>query len=106
MISIQYDPGNYALGLDGHAGAGIPGQDLVCCAVSTLVYTMAANVRRMRCRGWLEEAEIQLLPGKARIRCHPYDHAVGRVAARLEAICLGFRILEKEYPEFVRFTIT
>lgn len=105
MINIRYDKEKFCLELEGHAGAGIPGQDLVCCAASILVYTLAANVRRMRHCGWLEEARICLAPGDARISCSPHERARDRVAARVDAICLGFRMLEKEYPEFVKFTV-
>lgn len=106
MIDISFDKKTLCLQLEGHAGAGVPGQDLICCAASTLVYTMAVNVRRMRLRGWLEEAEIRLNPGNAKIRCNPYPHTAGAVQARLEAICLGFWILGKEYPEFIKYTAT
>jgi len=106
LIDIRYDKKNCCLQLKGHAGAGVPGQDLICCAASTLVYTMAVNVRRMRLRGWLEAAEIRLNPGNARIRCQPNKETAQWVHARMDAICLGFWMLEKEYPEFIKFTVT
>ena len=84
----------------------MPGRDLVCCAASILVYTLAANVRRMQAQGWLKDAQIRLYPGDARIACRPKPDASDRVNTRLDAICLGFWILEKEYPEFVTFTVS
>ena len=105
MIDIRYDKEKLTLELKGHAGAGVPGQDLVCCAASVLVYTLAANVRRMRKLGWLEEAKIRLTPGDARIACSPHGARRECVLSRLDAICMGFRMLEKEYPEFVKFTV-
>lgn len=105
MINICYDKEKFCLEMEGHAGAGIPGQDLVCCAASILVFTLAANVRRMRRHGWLEEARIRLAPGDARIVCMPHQYARDCVVSRMDAICLGFRMLEKEYPEFVKFTV-
>lgn len=105
MITIRYDKKKLCLELEGHAGAGVPGQDLVCCAASILVYTLAANVRRMRSRGWVEEAKIRLTPGDARIICSPYETMRECVTARMDAICLGFWMLEKEYPEFVKVTV-
>ena len=106
MIDIRYDRETFCLRLEGHAGAGVPGQDLICCAASMLVYTMAANVRTMRRQQWLEEAQIHLEPGNARISCLPYTYASDWVAVRMDAICLGFWMLQKEYPEFVSFTVT
>lgn len=105
MIEIQYEPTRYCVSLAGHAGAGIPGQDLVCCAASMLIYTLSANVRAMQKRGWLKKAQIRLSPGDAKVACTPYANARSRVNCRIDAICLGFILLEKEYPDFVRFTI-
>ena len=105
MIEIHYDPRKYSVTLQGHAGAGIPGQDLVCCAASMLVYTLAANVRRMQKSGWMKKTQIRLAPGDAKVVCTPYANARSRVNSRIDAICMGFLLLQKEYPDFVRFTI-
>lgn len=103
MIEIRYDRKRCAMTLKGHAGAGVYGQDLVCCAVSMLVYTLAANLRRMQKNGWLRKAVIRLAPGDAELGCIPHPGECGRVQARIDAICMGFGVLAREYPEFIRF---
>ena len=105
MIEIIYDPGKLQLKLKGHAGAGVPGQDLICCACSMNVYTLAANVRSMQRKGWMEYARLRLTPGDASISCVPKQDAQEQVRSRFEAIMLGFSMLAREYPEFVRFTV-
>lgn len=106
MIDIVYEPEKTRLRLQGHAGAGIPGQDLICCAASVMTYTAAANVRRMRKNGWLKQAGIRLTPGDAEIFCIPFARSRDRVRGRMDAVCLGFGLLAREYPDFVRFRIT
>lgn len=105
MIEICYDPEGLCMTLRGHAGAGVPGQDLICCAASMLTYTLAANVRRMHKRGWLESGRIRLRPGDAEISCVPKKEARDMVVSRVDAICVGFLLLAREYPDFVRFQI-
>lgn len=103
MIEIYYDPRKLYVTLKGHAGAGVPGQDLICCAASAITYTLAANIRRMQKRGWLKKARIRLAPGDAEIICTPCAKAQEAVRCRVEAVCLGFAMLAQEYPEFVCF---
>lgn len=105
MIEICYDPEKLRLTVKGHAGAGVQGQDLICCAVSVMTYTLAANVRRMQRRGWLKKAKIRLAPGDADISCVPAAGARDSVCSRVDAVCLGFLMLAREYPDFVRFQI-
>lgn len=103
MIEIRYEPDHMRMTLKGHAGAGVPGQDLICCAASTMTYTLAANVRRMQKRGWLKKAKIRLSPGDAEIACTPHASVREAVSSRVDAVCLGFAMLAREYPDFVRF---
>lgn len=105
MIEITYEPEKYRLTLQGHAGAGVVGQDLICCAASALTYTAAANVRAMQKKGWLRKAQLRLQPGQGRIRCWPREGMESWVQTRLDALCLGYLMLSREYPDFVRFRL-
>ena len=42
MTRIVYEPGLPAMRFSGHAGAGTKGNDLVCAAVSALMFTLLA----------------------------------------------------------------
>ena len=103
MIEIVFEPKRLSLTLRGHAGAGMPGQDLICCAASILTYTLAANVRQMQKKGWLRSGAIRLSPGDAAIACTPAKLYREQAEARFECLCLGFRLLARDYPEFVSF---
>ena len=69
--------------MSGHAGAGEPGRDIVCAALSILVYALVAS----GAEGRVERGEAELLlPDR--------DVDV--------ALC-GFRLLAESYPEYVSY---
>ena len=47
MIRIHTDEERLCIRAEGHAGAGPKGQDIVCAAVSVLLYAYAAELLRM-----------------------------------------------------------
>ena len=61
MIEIVYDRMRLRLTADGHAGFAEAGQDIVCAAVTILVYTLAAAVGNMDAAGQAIEAGVKLL---------------------------------------------
>ena len=69
--------------MSGHAGAGEPGRDIVCAALSILMYSRVAS----GAEGRVERGEAELLlPDR--------DVDV--------ALC-GFRLLAESYPEYVSY---
>ena len=79
MITIKQDDKH--LYVDGHAGFDELGKDIVCSAVSILVYTAAHY-------GWMESE-----PGHAVVRTTPEAK---------EFAMTGFRMLAEHYPDNVR----
>lgn len=73
--------------LEGHAGTAGYGADLVCAAVSALVYTLEESLRQT---GGLREAVLE--PGYARV--------LGRGPA-VEVVAQGLRLLAACRPEAV-----
>lgn len=83
MTRIEYSPAARRLRLTGHAGAGEPGRDIVCAALSILMYSLMAS----GAEGRVERGEAELLlPDR--------DVDV--------ALC-GFRLLAESYPEYVSY---
>lgn len=106
MIEIVYYRDDHKLTAKGHAKSAEKGKDLVCSAVSILVYTLAGNVQQMcenrnRCR----RPEIKLDEGDAVVSCSPVHgmHAVTTLV--FDAVCNGFEIIAKQYPQFVSYKI-
>ena len=84
MTRVVFDPAAGLLTLRGHAGAGEKGQDLVCAALSVLSETAAAQ------------------PG-AEKREGPGWRVVRADGAALRVLCVGFRLLERDWPDHVRY---
>jgi uncharacterized protein YsxB (DUF464 family) len=92
LIRYKLDASNCRLQVDGHAGAGAPGQDPVCAGASVLVLTLVENVRS------LPGAQIRVQPGSARVACRP-----GRKARHIFRVLeRGFAVLQTLAPEYVK----
>ena len=90
------------LTLDGHAGAGPKGRDIVCAALSALAFTLARVAQKNTAYGtrfdanW-EEATMVL-------RCEPEDEAMRERCRQLfAAFGEGFHLIAEAYPEYVSF---
>ena len=71
MIEIHYYRGYHRITVRGHAGSAEEGKDLVCAAVSALVLTAAANVRRMEDKGCTYSTAVTVDKGDAEIQVNP-----------------------------------
>ena len=102
MIQIVWDMDNYSVTIEGHAGSGEAGHDLVCAGVSTLAYTLAQRI------GGLPEcmsSRAILDPGYAEISCKPIPGREDVVQDAFGTICTGFEMLASDYPEYVTFDV-
>ncbi len=105
MIRVVYHPKYFRVSVRGHARSGEPGRDLVCAAASALAVTMAENVTAMERAGQVRELQVTLRSGLAEVCCVP--RAGHRATARLvmNAVCLGWERLAREYPEFLSYEV-
>ena len=86
MTRVRYDPAAPEMVFSGHAGAGEPGRDPVCAALSILMYTLLSTLPA-------GETERELNDGFCRVR--------GGGRAAYEVIAAGLRLLAAEVPEHV-----
>lgn len=98
--------GTYKLTVTGHAGAEEPGKfDEVCAAVSTLVYTLAQNIKDAKDLGWLRKnPTLKLNEGDASIKAKPVQEKETLVATMFTVITRGLQMIAFNYPDFVKFT--
>lgn len=99
MIRARYDRRAYCLTVEGHAGAGAKGRDLVCAAASALAFTAAACA---------EDGREKFLPavcrgeGRLRVACRPGRRHAAACRRMLDTVFTGFELLANQYPDFVR----
>jgi len=103
MITITYDDNLMLLLVEGHAGCGKKGEDVVCAAVSMLFYTLEANLRKARKQGYAEQLTVHRADGEGAILCEPSEKAPSVVWGEFTSIVTGFRLLARRYPKHVRF---
>ena len=99
MIDIEITRNPMRIHCTGHAtGAGDPGENLVCCAVTTLIYTLdeALYAESINCTDEIEGgyADIILLPRPAKSQ---------DAETIFRTICTGLKCLAEQYPDFISF---
>ena len=107
MIEAVLDRQNLRLTMDGHAGGGEKGHDLVCAAATALAYTLAGNVAKLCAedKRHVRRPVLVLEEGHAEIACDAV-HGMQAVAELVfDSVCMGFELLAQRYPENIKFSI-
>lgn len=105
MINVVYHRKYNRVTVEGHAGSGPEGHDLVCAAVSALALTLAGNVAYMEAQEAVRNVITKLDEGNAEIQCTPYRRYKDSVEQIYRAICVGFELLATKYPENIFYEV-
>lgn len=105
MIKVVYDRTIPSVTMEGHAGSGEKGHDLVCASASILAYTLASFVQNMKEAKQVYNPKTDLREGDALICCEPPSKYKNSVTLVFDSICGGFELLARNYPEYVSFEI-
>ena len=105
MIHVTYYRSYNRVTVEGHAGAGPEGHDLVCAGVSALALTLAGNVSYMEAQEAVRNVIVKLEDGNAEIECSPYRRYKDSVEQIFRSICVGFELLATKYPENISYHV-
>ena len=105
MIHVIYHRQYNRVKVEGHAGSGPEGHDLVCAAVSAIVLTLAGNVSYMEAQEAVHGVEMKISEGNAQIQCTAYRRYKDSVEQNFRAICVGFELLATKYPENISYEV-
>ena len=105
MIQVTYYKQYNRVTVEGHAGSGPEGHDLVCASASALALTLAANVAHMEAQEAVYSVTIDLKEGNAEIQCTPYRRYKDSVAQIYRTICVGFELLATKYPNNISYEV-
>ena len=105
MIRVTYHRLYNRVTVEGHAGAGPEGHDLVCAAVSALALTLAGNVSYMESQEAVRNVITKLEEGAAEIQCTPYRRYKDSVEQVFRSICVGFELLATKYHENISYEV-
>lgn len=105
MIRAVYEVDRCRVQVQGHAGFAPMGQDTVCAAASALLYTLAEAVKELERMGMLEGYRVELQSGAGEVCWTPSVLWRSYVMTAMNSICLGFRLLARDYGEYVGFEV-
>ena len=99
---VRYQFKGSSLSLKGHVGSAPHGQDLVCAAVTGIVYALTAYVKELEEAGMLVcPPQIRLEPGDAKIAALPIRSATAALTGAFGVAEAGLKLLQEQYPEGV-----
>ena len=105
MIAVVYHRDLNRVTVEGHALSGEVGHDLVCASASILAYTLASFVENMKSAGQTRYPTIELSEGHALIDCNTKNSYKNSVKIAFDAICAGFELLARNYPDNISYEI-
>lgn len=109
MITVEYAHSDRAFCLQvyGHARSAPKGEDLVCCAASTLVYTAAQSALDLYEQGALRQfPDTILASGNAQVAALAMHEGREKVEQMFRTVAAGFELLARQYPEYIVFRET
>lgn len=89
----------------GHSGAAAYGSDIVCAAVSALLYTLAAQIEDYDKKGMIAEKSIILDRGEGGIYCESPAKYAYDIRSCYRMIARGLSMLATTYPDNVKIAI-
>ena len=95
-ITVEKKGDRHILHIEGHAGYGTHGNDIVCAAVSILGYTWLNELLIMAARKQVKNVSYEEDNGKLLIEFSGGDNAVNTA---YETILTGFEALQQNYSE-------
>ena len=100
MTRAVYDREELRMSLEGHAGAGVKGQDPVCAAVSMLAMALERRVHERE-----EEylPAVSRSPGRIVIACSPEADWEEKCRECFDTVAAGLALLAEELPRYVAF---
>ena len=99
MTVVRYHPEEYHMAVEGHAGAGEKGEDLVCSALSILGWTLVQAAEDFNMHLYLNDTE-----GSMDVRCYPDEEDEEKCRYLFDTLAGGFEMISVKYPDYVRFT--
>ena len=105
MIEVCYHRKYNRVTIQGHAGSGPEGHDLVCAAASALALTLAGNIAYMEAQGAVRAVTTKLEEGNAEICCTPVRKYKDSAEQIIRAVCVGFELLASKYPGNIRYEV-
>ena len=98
MTRVRYDRAGLRMQMEGHAGAGEYGRDIVCAAECILLLVLERQLQELEGEN---RVSVVKRPGMAEVSCCPAREKTLRCRDVFETVFLGYQLLENMYPAHV-----
>ncbi len=92
----------YLLIVEGHSGFNKNGDDIICSAISILVYTLLNMLKDEESDKRLKLRREVINDGYFCVEVEPFDFSKQRTKGIIDTVIMGLSLLNEEYPEFVK----
>ena len=93
---------HYLLILEGHSGFSEKGKDIVCSAVSILIYTLLNMLKDEESDKHLKIRREIINDGYFCVEIEPFDFSKERTKGIIDTVIMWLSLLNDEYPENVK----
>lgn len=104
-ISVKFEPRRKRIKINGHAGSGPLGNDIVCAAVTILALTIDSNVQTLESNNFVKVNKRNIGSGNAEFDISTHEKNDKTVELILDTILTGYRILSYQYPDYVKIFV-
>ena len=103
MVNVKMNLETLEIQIDGHAGGGPHGEDLVCCGVSTLAETLLIYMEKLMRDGLLADLKEEVKSGHVYLHPQPYGWSMEKVVTAIDVIRNGFKALAEQFSKYVTY---
>ena len=99
MTRVSWDPEHIRLDLNGHAGFGEAGSDIVCAGISTLTFALiraAAERPEFMPHIFMNEDEGQIW-----VQCYPDEEHEDACREMFRVVLAGLENLRDDFPDYI-----
>lgn len=102
-IKTQYNSktNTYRFVMKGHCGYAPSGKDIVCAGCSALCLALAQTVKDSESH-LQQKPKVKVVSGRAYIEFMPKSEYKNSLSTAVYTILEGFRVLENEYPDYIK----
>lgn len=93
---------HYLLIVEGHTKFNEKGKNIICAAISILIFTLLNIIKDEESANRLKIKKEIIYDGYFQIEIEPFEFSKNKIDGIIETIILGFCLLNEEYPEYVK----
>lgn len=104
-VSVNLQGNTKYIKIEGHAMAGVLGEDLVCAAATILTRTLHENLIALKEMGAFKKIKCEIREGYAEFNFLPKKNSENTTAVIVKSILPGYKLLSDQYPENIIFRV-